>query len=52
MKLRCPFCKGEFVETFHYSESEDKWYLCHECGKVWDDKPKEEDDENDQRMDH
>ena len=40
--MKCPFCESVFVDTFKYSLSGINWYLCHECGKVWDDKPKEE----------
>ena len=38
----CPKCKRNTVEGHKYSESIYTWFLCRECGYMWDDKPEGE----------
>ena len=43
---KCPFCGSTHTEGHTYSLSQKPWYLCRECGQVWDDKSKEESDDD------
>lgn len=43
----CPFCKSKHTEQHEYSLSHRPWWLCRECGKVWDDKGEQDNEEGD-----
>ena len=33
---RCTRCESRHIERHEYSNSDKAWYLCRECGKVWE----------------
>ena len=40
--MTCPKCKRGTVEQHDINLTPYHWWLCRECGAVWDDKTKEE----------
>ena len=44
----CKFCRSQWVEVYSNNLLGKTWYLCHQCGRVWNEEPPEEEGKDDE----